>query len=119
MFQDILRLAVTPVLDPLCGRAVARIGTLIALVCDFGVESNYQTTGTVYAVDLETNSVVLRIADILVSGSVCFAPSFEHDRCSQMHGLRGRAFVYSQGDCHTSEQEVRSSVYFSVSSGFC
>jgi hypothetical protein len=116
--QDILRPAVTPVLDPLCGRAVARIGTLIALVCDFGVKSKHPITGTVYAVDLETNSVVLRIADILVSGSVCFAPSFEYDRCIEMHGLRGRAFILSEGDFHSAEQEVRSGIYFSVSTHF-
>ncbi len=98
---------------------MARIGTLIALVCDFGVESNHLITGTVYAVDLETNSAFLCIADILVGGSVCFAPSFEHDRCIEMHGLRGRAFIRSQGDFHTAKQEVRSSIYFSVSTGFC
>ena len=95
------------------------MGTLIALVYDFGVESNYQITGTVYAVDLETNSILLCIAVILVSDSVCFAPSFEYDRCIEMHGLRGRAFILSQGDFHTAEQEVRSSIYFSVSTGFC
>ena len=109
---------VTTVLDPSSDLAVARIGTLIALVCDFGVESNNPVTGTVYAVDLETNSVFLCIAGILVSGGVRFAPSFEHDRCSEMHGLRGRAFIYSQGDFHASEQEVRSSICFSGSTGF-
>jgi hypothetical protein len=36
-----------------------------------------------------------------------------------MHGLRGRAFILSQSDMHAAEQEVRSSIYFSVSSGFC
>ena len=89
------------------------------LVCVFGVDSNDSITGTVYAVDLETNSVVLSIADILVSGSVCFAPSFEYDRRIEMHGLRGRAFIRSQGDFHAAEQEVRSSIYFSVSTRFC
>jgi hypothetical protein len=73
------RATVTTVRDPSSDLAVARIGTLIALVCDFGVESNYPITGTVHAVDLETNSALLRIADILVSVSVCFAPSFEYD----------------------------------------
>jgi hypothetical protein len=107
------------VLDPLLGLAVATIGTLIALVCVFGVESNDSITGTVYAVALETNSAFLCIADILVSGSVCFAPSFECDRCIEMHGLRSRAFILSQGDFRTDEQEVRSSIYFSLSSGFC
>ena len=106
-------------LHPLQGEAVARDGTLIALVCDFGVESNNPITGTVYAVDLETNSFFLCIADILVSGSVRFAPSFEHDRCSEMHGLRGRAFICAQGDFHASEQEVRSSICFSISTRFC
>ena len=97
-------------LDPSSGLRVAGIGTLIALVCDFGVESTYPVTGTVYAVDLETNSAFLCIADILVSGSVCFAPSLEYDRCIEMHGLRGRAFICSQGDFHAAEQEVRSSI---------
>ena len=59
------------------GLTVDGLGTLFALVCVFGVESNDSITGTVYAVDLETNSVFLCLADILVSGSVCFAPSFE------------------------------------------
>ena len=36
-----------------------------------------------------------------------------------MHGLRGRAFILSQDDFRTAEQEVRSGIYFSVSSGFC
>jgi len=94
------------------------MGTLIALVYDFGVESNYQITGTVYAVDLETNSILLCIAVILVSDSVCFAPSFEYDRCIEMHGLRGRAFIFSEGDFHSAEQEVRSGIYFSVSTRF-
>ena len=106
-------------LDPSSGLAVARIGTLIALVYDFGVKSNHPITGTVYAVDLETNSAFLCIADILVSGSVCFAPSFEYDRCIEMHGLRGRAFILSQDDFHAAEQAVRSSIYFSVATGFC
>jgi hypothetical protein len=107
------------VLDPSADLAVARIGTLIALVCDFGVESSHPITGTVYAVDLETNSVFLYIADILVSGSVCFSPSFEYDRCREMHGLRGSAFIRSQGDFHAAEQELRSSICFSVSTRFC
>jgi hypothetical protein len=119
VFQDILRPAVTPVLDPLCGRAVARIGTLIALVCDFGVKSKHPITGTVYAVDLETNSVFLCVADILVSSSVCFAPSFEYDRCIEMHGLCGRSFIFPESDFHAAEQEVRSVIYSSVSTGFC
>ena len=110
---------VTTVRDPSSDLAVARIGTLIALVCDFGVESNHPITDWFYAVDLETNSAVLCIADILVSGGVCFASSFEYDRCIEMHGLRGRTFILSQGDFRTAEQEVRSSIYFSVSSGFC
>ena len=110
--------SITTVLDPSADLAVARIGTLIALVCDSGVESSHPITGTVYAVDLETNSAFLCIADILVSGSVCFAPSFEHDRCDEMHGLRGRAFICSQGDLHAAEQEVRSSICFSGSTGF-
>jgi hypothetical protein len=99
--------------------AGARIGTLIALVCDFGVEFNHPITGTIYAVDLETNSVSLRIADILVSPSICFAPSCEYDRRIEVHGLRSRAFLFPESDFRTAEQEVRSSVYFSVSSGFC
>jgi hypothetical protein len=98
--------------------AVARIGTLIAFVCDFGVEFSDPIAGTVYAVDLETNSVFLRIAGVLVGGGVRFAPSFEHDRCSEMHSLRGRAFSYSQGDFDASEQEVRSSICFSISTRF-
>jgi hypothetical protein len=65
------------VLDLPSGLAVAGLGTLIALVCAFGVEFNDSIKGTVYAVDLETNSVFLCIADILVSASVCFASSFE------------------------------------------
>ena len=65
-------------LDLSSALVVARLGTLIALVCDFGVESKNPIT-TVYAVDLETNCAFLCIADILVSGSVCFAPSFEYD----------------------------------------
>ena len=117
--QDILRPLVTTVLDPSWGLAVAMIGTLIALVCDFGVEFSHPITSTVYAVDLETNSVFLCIAGILVSGGVRFAPSFEHDRCSEMHGLRGRAFIYSHGEFHASEQEVRSSICFSISTRFC
>ena len=106
-------------LDPQADLAVSRIGTLIALDCDFGVESYHPNTGTVYAVDFETNSFFLCTADILVGGSVCFAPSFEYDRYIEMHGLRGRAFIRSQGDFHAAEQEVRSSIYFSVSTGFC
>jgi hypothetical protein len=97
----------------------ARIGTLIALVRDFGVEFNHPITGTIYAVDLETNSVSLRIADILVSPSICFAPSFEYNRRIEVHGLRSRAFLFPESDFRAAEQEVRSSVYFSVSSGFC
>jgi hypothetical protein len=107
------------VLDPSSGLAVARLGTLIALVCVFGVEFNDSITGTVYAVDLETNSVFLYIADILVSGSVCFAPSFEHDRCVEMHGLCGRTFIFPESDFHAAEQEVRSVIYLSVSTCFC
>ena len=110
---------VTTVLDPSSDLAVARIGTLIALVCDFGVDSNHPITGTVYAVDLETNSALLCIADILVSVSVCFAPSFEYDRCNEMHGLCGRAFIFPESDFHAAEQDVRSVIYFSVSTGFC
>ena len=92
---------------------------MIALVCDFGVESSHPITGTVYAVDLETNSVFLCIADILVSGSICFAPSFEYDRCIEMHGLCSRAFLFPESDFHAAEQDVRSVIYFSVSTGFC
>jgi hypothetical protein len=95
------------------------IGTSIALVCDFGVEFKYPITGRFHAVDLETNSVFLCIADILVSGSVCFAPSFDYDRCIEMHGLRGRAFIRSQSDFHAAEHEVRSSFCFSIPTGFC
>jgi hypothetical protein len=94
---------VTTVLDPSSALAVARIGTLIALVCDFGVESNHPITGRCYAVDLETNRALLCIADILVSVSVCFAPSFEYDRCNEMHGLCGRAFIFPESDFHTAE----------------
>ena len=99
--------------------AAARIGALIALVCDLGVESNYLIASTVYAVDHETNSVCLYIADSLVSGSVCFAPSLEYGRCIEMYGLRGRAFILSQADFHAVEQEVRSGIYFTVSTRFC
>jgi hypothetical protein len=99
--------------------AVARIGNLIALVCDFGVESNHPVTDWFYAVDLETNSALLCIADILVSGSVCFAPSFEYGRCIEMHGLCRRAFIFPESDFHAAEQDVRSVIYFSASTGFC
>jgi len=61
----------------------------------------------------------LFIADILVSGSVCFAPSFEYDRCIEMHGLCGRAFIFPESDFHSAEQHIRSVIYFSVSTGFC
>jgi hypothetical protein len=107
------------VLDPSPDLAVARIGTLIALVCDFGVESSHPITGTVYAVDLETNSALLCIADVLVSGSVCFAPSFEYDRCIEMHGLCSRTFLFPESDFHAAEQDGCSVIYFSVSTGFC
>jgi hypothetical protein len=107
------------VLDLSLVPAVARIGTLIALVCDFGVESKHPISVTVYAVDLETNSVFLCIADILVSGSICFAPSFEYDRCIEMHGLCSRAFLFPESDFHAAEQDVRSVIYFSVSTPFC
>jgi hypothetical protein len=107
------------VLDLSSGLAVGGLGTLIALVCVFGVEFNHPIMGTAYAVDLETNRFFLCIADILVSGSVCFASSFEYDRCIEVHGLRSRAFLFPESDFRTAEQEVRSSVYFSVSSGFC
>ena len=104
--------------DPSSDLAVARIGTLIALVCDFSVEFKHPITGSFYAVDFETNSALLCIADILVSGSVCFAPSFEYDRCIEMHGLCGRAFIFPS-DFHSAEQDVRSVIYFSVSTCFC
>jgi hypothetical protein len=107
------------VLDPSSGLAVIRIGTLIAFVWDFGVESNHPITGTVYAVDLETNSFFLCTADILVSASFCFSPSFEYDRCIEMHGLCGRAFIFTESDFHAAEQEVRSSIFFSFSTRFC
>jgi hypothetical protein len=107
------------VLDPSSDLAVARIGILIALVCDFGIEFNLPVADWSYAVDLETNSGLLCIADILVSGSVCFAPSFEHDRCIEMHGLCSRAHIRSQDDFHAAEQDVRSSILFSVSTHFC
>ena len=110
---------VTTVLDPSSDLAVARIGPLIALVCDFGVESNHPITGRVYAVDLETNSALLCITDVLVSGSVCFAPSFEYDRCIEMHGLCSRAFIFPEGVLHAAEQDFRSGIHFSVSTRFC
>jgi hypothetical protein len=75
-FQSISA-TVTTVLDPSSDLAVARIRTLVALVCDFSVEFKDPIIGSFYAVDFETNSALLYIADILVSGSVCFAPSFE------------------------------------------
>ena len=106
-------------LDPSSDLAVARTGTLIALVCDFGVEFRHPITGRFYAVDLETNSALLCIADILVSPGVCFAPSFEYDRCIEMHGLRGRAFIFPESDFHAAEHDVRSVIHFSVSTGFC
>jgi hypothetical protein len=102
VFRRIRQSPVTAVLDPSSDLGVARIGTLIALVCDFGVESKCPIT-TVYAVDLETNSVFLYIADILVSGSVCFAPSFEYYGRIEMHGLRGRAFFFPEDDLHATE----------------
>jgi len=34
-------------------------------------------------------------------------------------GLRGRAFILSQADFHAVEQEVRSGIYFTVSTRFC
>jgi len=107
------------VLDPSSDLAVGRIGTLIALDCDFGVDSNHPVTDWFYAVDLETNSAVLCIADILVSGGVCFAPSFECDRCVEMHGLCSSAFIFPKSDFHAAEQDVRSVIYFSASTGFC
>ena len=105
--------------DPSSDLAVARIRTLVALVCDFSVEFKDPIIGSFYAVDFETNSALLCIADILVSGSVCFAPSFEYDRCIEMHGLRGRAFIFPESDFHSAEQDVRSVIDFSVSTGFC
>jgi hypothetical protein len=98
---------------PKCGGlssdlAVARIGTLIALVCDFGVESNHPVTDWFYAVDLETNSALLFIADILVSDRVCFPPSFDFDRCIEMHGLSGRAFIFPESDFQVAEQDISS-----------
>jgi hypothetical protein len=104
---------------PLSDLAAARIGTLIALVCDFGVEFNDPVTDWLYAVDLETNSALLCIADVLVSDSVCFAPSFDFDRCIEMHGLSGRAFIFPESDFQAAEQDVRSVIYFSASTGFC
>ncbi len=106
-------------LDPSSDSAVARIGTLIALDCDFGVDSNHPVTDWFYAVDIETNSALLCIADILVSGSVCFAPSFEYGRCIEMHGLCSRAFIFPESDFHAAEQDVPSVIYFSVSTGSC
>jgi hypothetical protein len=36
-----------------------------------------------------------------------------------MHGLRGRAFIFPEGDFHAAEQDFRSGIYFSVSTRFC
>lgn len=75
--------------------------------------------GTIYAVDLETNSVFLCFADFLVSRIICFAPSFEYDRCIEMHGLCSRAFLFPESDFHTAEPDVLSVIYFSASTPFC
>jgi hypothetical protein len=110
---------ITKVRGPSSDLAVGEDWYLIALVCDFGVESSHPVTDWFYAVDLETNSAFLCIADILVSGSVCFAPSFEYSRCIEMHGLCSRAFIFPESDFQAAEQDVRSVIYFSASTGFC
>jgi hypothetical protein len=36
-----------------------------------------------------------------------------------MHGLFGRAFIFPESDFHAAEQEFRSGIYLSISTGFC
>ncbi len=57
--------------------------------CSFLIPS---TCGNRYAVILETDSVSLLVADILVGGGIDYAPPLERKRCSEMYRLCHRAF---------------------------
>ena len=101
------------------GLSSCRVYTSIVFVCVFGVEFNHVVVGSVYAVNRQTHSGFLCVADILFSGSVRCAPPFECDGCIEVYGLCGRAFVFPESHLRPAEQGVRSSFHFSVAVSFC
>ena len=78
------------------GPEVALQSTLLAFASCFDIDSNNVLVGTGYAVDLETASLGVLVADDLVSNSIRCAPTFECDRGGKMYRLRCCPFSFPQ-----------------------
>jgi hypothetical protein len=71
-----------------------------------------------HALDLETDSVLLSIAGILVINSICCALSLERRGCREVHGLRSCALGISQNILAFAESDVCLSLHFPAAACF-
>jgi hypothetical protein len=83
------------------------LGTPVAFVSRFGIDSNYDLWGNRRALDIEKDSVAVSIADILVSNIIRCAPTFECYRVGKVHRLYRCPFSFPQNYNHLAEGVVR------------
>jgi hypothetical protein len=91
---------------------------LVAFVWHFGIDSRKALQGGRRAVDIEADSVSMRVADLLVSDSIHRASTFERDRVGNVHRLYRRPFNFPQSHYHLAEGDVRSRIHRSAGASF-
>ena len=88
-------------------RGRCRLGTPVAFVSRFGIDSNHDSWGSRRGLDIEKDSVAVSIADILVSNIIRCASAFERYRVGKVHRLSRRPVSFSQNHNHPAEGVVR------------
>jgi hypothetical protein len=90
----------------------------VVSVSNFDIDSNQASWGSLDAVDVEADSVSLRAADLMVSGSICRASTFERNRIVNLHGLYRRAFRLPQNHNHLVTGDVRTGLHLAAGARF-
>jgi hypothetical protein len=80
----------------------------------FGVDFRKHFPGYRYAVVLETDSVALPAADLVLSRGYSDAPPLERERCSKVYGLRSLAFGFSASHIGLTQPGICSSPDYPV-----
>jgi len=72
-----------------------------------------------YAVDVEENSVSMRVADLLVSNGIRCASTFDRYRVGDVHAVHRSAFSFPQNHNNLAKGDVPSCRHLSGGAGLC
>ena len=95
------------------------LGTSRCVCFPFGMSSLKLPWGSLHAVDIEADSVSMRVVDLLVGISIRRAPTFERYRVVDVYRLYRRPLCFSANRYYLTKGDVRFGLYLSAGTSLC